>query len=264
MAVIRRLSFVHFVFLGVNMLVERPQPIARQVTKIISERIRGQDYSPGARLPSESDLADELGVSRATVRSALGKLAAEGLVLRKQGDGTYVNKHIIDVPTRMGAMWDFVRLIENTGYAAATQMLESDIRPATKQESALLKIATGSNVITLKRRFSAEGNPVILVDDSIPASLLDGPPKALEPTEGELPLRELLWTKCRQTIAYAIINIQANLPDENTKQLLRRDDSAPLLKLEQVFYNNDNLPILFSISYYDDKILGLRLVQTWG
>jgi len=34
--------------------------------------------------------------------------------------------------------------------------------------------------------------------------------------------------------------------------------------LEQVFYNNDNLPILFSISYYDDKILGLRLVQTWG
>ncbi|HEY52504.1 MAG TPA: GntR family transcriptional regulator [Caldilineae bacterium] len=245
------------------MLVERPQPIARQVTKIISERIRGQDYSPGERLPSESDLAEELGVSRATVRSALGKLAAEGLVLRKQGDGTYVNQHIIDVPTRMGAMWDFVRLIENIGYAAATQMLESDIRPATAQESALLRITTGSNVITLKRRFSADGKPVILVNDSFPASLFDDPTKALEQIEGELPLRELLWQKCRQAIAYAIINIKAVLPGEDAIQLLERDDSAPLLKLEQVFYNNDNLPILYSVSCYDDKTLGLRLVQTW-
>ena len=184
-------------------------------------------------------------------------------MLRKQGDGTYVNQHIIDVPTRMGAMWDFVRLIENIGYAAATQMLESDIRPATAQESALLRITTGSNVITLKRRFSADGKPVILVNDSFPASLFDDPTKALEQIEGELPLRELLWQKCRQAIAYAIINIKAVLPGEDAIQLLERDDSAPLLKLEQVFYNNDNLPILYSVSCYDDKTLGLRLVQTW-
>ncbi len=246
------------------MLVERPQPIARQVTKIISERIRGQDYSPGERLPSESDLADEFGVSRATVRSALEKLAAEGLVLRKQGDGTYINKYIIDVPTRMGAMWDFIRLIENTGYAAATQMLGSDIRLATEQEAASLRIAAGNNVITLKRCFSADGKSVILASDSIPASLFDGPAKALEQHEGELPLRELLWRKCRQAIAYAIINIESILPDEDTKQLLGRVDSAPLLKLEQVFYNSDNLPILYSVCFYDDKTLGLRLVQTWG
>ena len=246
------------------MLVERPQPIARQVTKIISDRIRGQDYSPGKRLPSESDLADELGVSRATVRSALGNLAAEGLVLRKQGDGTYVNKHIVDVPTRMGAMWDYIRLIENSGYEAATQMLGSDIRPATEQEAASLRIAAGTDVVTLKRRFSANERPVILVSDSIPTSLLDGPAKALDQNEGVLPLRELLWQKCRQTITYAIINIESILPDEDTRQLLGRDDSAPLLKLEQVFYNSDNLPILDSVSFYDDKTLGLRLVQTWG
>jgi GntR family transcriptional regulator len=246
------------------MLVERPQPIARQVTKIISERIRGQDYSPGDRLPSESDLADELGVSRATVRSALEKLAAEGLVLRKQGNGTYINKHIVDVPTRMGAMWDFIRLIENTGYAAETQMLGSDIRPATEQEATSLNIATGSNVVTLIRRFSADGKPVILASDLIPTSLFVHPTKALERTEGELPLRELLWNKCRQAITYAIVNIESLLPDEDTKQLLGREDSSPLLKLEQVFYNSDNLPILYSICCYDDKTLGLRLVQTWG
>ncbi len=246
------------------MLVERPQPIARQVTNIIGERIRGQDYSPGERLPSESDLADELGVSRATVRSALAKLAAEGLVLRKQGDGTYINKHIIDVPTRMGAMWDFIRLIENSGYTASTKLLGSDVRPATEKESASLTVAVGSPIVVLNRRFTANDKPVILASSAIPTALFHEQDNPLKQDEGELPLRELLWHKCRQNIAYATIDIESVIPGEDTKHVLGHNGGLTLLKLEQVFYNNDNLPILYSESFYDDKTLGLRLVQTWG
>lgn len=246
------------------MLVERPLPIARQVTNIIGERIRGQDYSPGERLPSENDLADELGVSRATVRTALEKLAGEGLVLRKQGDGTYINKHIVNVPTRMGAMLDYIRLIENSGYEVSTELLGSDVRRSTEKESISLKMKVGDTIIVLNRRFSANGTPVILANTLIPTTLFIGASTSLKPGEGELPIRELLWRKCRQIIAYAIINIESIRPSIETKELLAREGDLVMLKLEQTFFNNDNLPILFSESYYDDKTLGLRLMQSWG
>ncbi len=114
------------------MLVERRRSIASQATTILAERIRTQTYAPGSRLPSESELAAELGVSRASIRSALGRLAAEGLVLRKQGDGTYVNVHIEHIPTRMGGLWNFTRLIENSGYTPRIQLLAQEVRPITR------------------------------------------------------------------------------------------------------------------------------------
>ncbi|MBE7432483.1 MAG: winged helix-turn-helix transcriptional regulator [Anaerolineales bacterium] len=56
--------------------------VSNAVDEILLERIRDGSYTPGSRIPSESELSDELGVSRATVRTALAKLAANGLILR--------------------------------------------------------------------------------------------------------------------------------------------------------------------------------------
>ena len=73
------------------MPVTRSKSIVEQVNEILRQRIHDATYQPGARLPSESELAEEFGVSRATVRTVLAKLSVEGLILRRQGDGTYVN-----------------------------------------------------------------------------------------------------------------------------------------------------------------------------
>ncbi len=89
------------------MHIERRLPITSQVNAILLERIRTQEYAPGSRLPSESELAGELGVSRASVRSALGRMAGEGLLIRKQGDGTYVNLHIDAHPHPHGRNVEF-------------------------------------------------------------------------------------------------------------------------------------------------------------
>jgi GntR family transcriptional regulator len=59
--------------------------VADQVEEILRERIRNATYPPGSRMPSESDLSGDFGVSRATVRTVLAKLAFNGLIIRKQG-----------------------------------------------------------------------------------------------------------------------------------------------------------------------------------
>ncbi|MDX9863592.1 MAG: GntR family transcriptional regulator [Anaerolineaceae bacterium] len=78
------------------MVIKRRQPITEQVISLLRGRIRSREYGDG-RLPSESELALEMEVSRATIRTALSRLEAEGLVNRRQGDGTYVNQRIRDV-----------------------------------------------------------------------------------------------------------------------------------------------------------------------
>ncbi len=111
------------------MVIKRPQPIAEQVISLLRSRIRNREFGDG-RLPSESELATEMGVSRATIRTALAKLGTEGLVSRKQGDGTYVNQRILDVQTHLGEIWEFTRMIRARGYEPSIIPLEIVNRPA--------------------------------------------------------------------------------------------------------------------------------------
>jgi len=113
------------------MLVTRSKSIVEQVNEVLRERIRNATYAPGLRLPSENGLAEEFGVSRATIRTVLAKLSVEGLILRRQGDGTYVNERILEVNTHLGGLWDFSRLIESSGFSSSIKALSLQETTAT-------------------------------------------------------------------------------------------------------------------------------------
>lgn len=65
-------------------------PLYAQIAEGILDRIESGELAPGDRLPSERKMSRMLGVNRLTVRRALEVLASQGLLLRRQGDGTYV------------------------------------------------------------------------------------------------------------------------------------------------------------------------------
>jgi len=241
------------------MLVERRRSIASQATAILAERIRMQTYAPGARLPSESELAAELGVSRASIRSALGRLAAEGMVLRKQGDGTYVNAHIENIPARMGGLWNFTHLIANSGYTPRIQLLGQEVRPITARAMEVLMLAEFEPALSLTRLFYADDLPVVFTHTTVPLHMLEVSPEACD---GALPLSEFVQRYHNTPINYAIFDIQAVLPDADTCRTLRCG-AAPLLKLDQVFYDKANQPIVFSEAFFQDKVIRLRLAQAW-
>ena len=241
------------------MLIERPKSITTQVSDLLAERITSQEYSPGSRLPSESDLAAELRVSRASVRSALARLAAEGLVLRRQGDGTYVIAHVDHVPTRLGGLWNFIRLIENSGYAARIELLAQEVRPIAEQELQVLALAEPETALCLSRLFYADDMPVVLTHTTVPLHVLHVPP---EECDGSLPLAEFVQRYHSAPINHTIFDIQAVHPDAATCGLLECDD-APLLKLDQVFFDRTNQPIVYSEAFFRDKVIRLRLAQAW-
>ena len=256
---VRRLSYsAHF---GRDfMRVIRSEPIVAQVNKILRERICSAVYAPGQRLPSESELSKEFGVSRATTRTVLAKLAVEGLILRKQGDGTYVNERIQEVNTHLGGLWDFAHLIERSGFEVSIQSVSTKIVVATKYEAHALAIDVGDELLLLERLFLADGQPVVVAKNLVPISFLKYPKEKID---GRLRIREILKEYFHYEIAFVTTEISSTLTGENLA-LLEIAPNTHLLNMKMRFYSSDNQPITIGDNYLNDSILKPRLVQVWN
>ena len=242
------------------MNIKRSKTIAEQVNEILRERIRKGIYAPGERLPAESEFAQEFEVSRATIRSVLARLDMEGLILRKQGDGTYVNERLPEVNIHSGGLWEFSRLIRSSGHEPSIKLLMAQYRPANEIEAEALDIEANSEVLTLERTFLADDKPVILAQNVLAAESIK---VAKAKVDGSLNIREFVKLYCQREIAYTISDISATMPDERVASLLQKEISDPLLKLVMCFYDKNHIPLLYGLSYFNDSALNLRRVQAW-
>jgi DNA-binding GntR family transcriptional regulator len=235
--------------------------IAEQVEELLRGRIRDGTYGPGSRMPSESELSDEFGVSRATLRTVLAKLAVNGLILRKQGDGTYVNIRVREINAHQGYLWEFVRIIETNGYKPTIKSLAIEKKAATDEQANALAIEPGDELLSLTRLFYADEQPVILARNVIPATLFR---EDVEQIDGQLHISEILKRSCHQNIAFAITDIHSVLVAEEVHNFLGKGLGQAVLELKVAFYSKQNLPLALGANYFDDEILRLSLVQAWS
>ena len=235
--------------------------IAEQVEELLRGRIRNGTYPPGSKMPSESELSGEFGVSRATLRTVLAKLAVNGLILRKQGDGTYVNIKIREINAHQGYLWEFVRIIETNGHKPTIKSLAIEKKVATEEQASALGIEPGNELLSLTRLFYADERPVILARNVIPATFLREPVSQID---GQLHISEILKRYCHQNIAFAITDIRSVLVEEEVHNLLGKEPGRSVLALRVAFYSKQNLPLALGANYLDDEVLRLSLVQAWS
>jgi DNA-binding GntR family transcriptional regulator len=240
------------------MVIERPVPIVEQVNRIIRDRIQGGVYPPGGRLPSETDLAAEFGISRATLRLAIAPLVSDGVLLRKQGDGTYVNKRGWEVTSKLDRFWSFVKLIQDAGHEPEVRMLRVAYRTVTAWEAEMLEIPLESQVLVIERLFLSEECPVIYSTNVLPAEFITELPLANHVIQS---IYDFLSTHAGQEIHYSTTDISAQVPDPEIAEALELPECTPLLRFSDVFYNRDEQPVAIGLNYYNEKILGMRLVR---
>jgi GntR family transcriptional regulator len=245
---------------GKSMTIQRSVPIVDQVVVALRQRIHEGIYPPGGRIPSENQLAQELKVSRTTIRTALTKFASEGLITRIQGDGTYINKRIGEVAAQYGGLRDFSSLIEASGFQSAIQTLSLEERTATPEESQRLEIEPDAEVISIVRLFSADNRPVIHATNIFPKKFMQC---ELRQLDGKLPLNELLQSCYSEQVAYIISDIEAAITAGELANILHLEENRPILKLCEVFFSKEHQPLFMGCSYYDFTIVRLRLVRAW-
>jgi GntR family transcriptional regulator len=144
-----------------------------QIEERLAERIEGGHLGVGERLPPERELAEWLGVSRMTVRQALGALAARGLLERGVGRGTFVRapgKVVHDLSGALG----FTERLGRQGIAAGARVVSAGEDRAPEAVAAALELEPGAPALRIQRVRSAEGRPLALEDSWLPAARFPG------------------------------------------------------------------------------------------
>ena len=134
------------------------QPQYRQIEQSLRERIA--TLQPGERLPSDADLCAEFGVSRMTARNAMERLAADGLITREPGRGSFVAER--PAHRRANRLMTFTQEMRRAGRNPSSRVLTQVIRPSSTAEAANLGIPDRQPVVHLRRLRLADGEPIAL------------------------------------------------------------------------------------------------------
>ena len=133
-------------------------PLYVQLMEELETSIRNGVYKPGDKIMTKAEMAKEYGVSLITVRKAVGSLMEKGLVVRKQGKGTFVTKP--KYSRNMKKLQSFTEMCEQMGVKPGAQVLENRLIMADKKVADRLGIEPGSNVVYISRLRLADGEPV--------------------------------------------------------------------------------------------------------
>ena len=221
------------------------RPLYRQVKDVLVKRIAGGVWAAGGVLPSEADIAADLGVSHGTVRKALDELAAENLVVRRQGKGTYVARH-----DEERILFQFFKLIPDAGGRRFpdSRILGVEVRDADAEAFRILDL----------RRFGKVGGRVVAIErvrtiaDRICISERIVLPKALFPgiEKRDLPnnLYELYRAEFGVSIARATERLKAVAATRREAKHLDVPAGTPLLAIDRTALAIDGAPVEWRVS----------------
>jgi GntR family transcriptional regulator len=202
---------------------------------------------PGDRLPAEPQLADELEVSRPTLREALHSAEDAGLVLRRPGVGT-VKTHRPHLTNDLSVNSGVTALIRDHGLNPATRELSLQLREADREETARLGLRSGEQVWVIDRVRTADGLAVVDSRDVVPAAVLGRDELSTEGlTQGSV--YGYLSDKGHE-VQHGVASIHPVTAGTRLARRLGVKRGALLLRLVQVDYDAGGDPVLLSIEHH--------------
>lgn len=214
-------------------------PLYRQIKNLIMQGLASGEWRPGEAIPSEAELAVRFNVSQGTVRKAIDEMAAENLVVRKQGKGTYVASH-----NDPRAFFRFLRVVPDEGGVAVPQSvpLECWRAKAGHEAARILDIPLGSPINIVRRLLKFDGKPVVLDEIYLPGEVFQG--LTLEVLQNNQDsLYTLFETRFGVRMIRAEERIRAVAADRASAELLNVDEGSPLLSVERVTYTYGEKPV---------------------
>ncbi len=238
------------------------EPLHYQTQFYLRDLIQSGTYRPGQKLPPEGIFAEQLGISRPTLREALYKLEMEGLIIRKHGVGTYIS------PSYQNRLDSGLEVLESIQHIARrmglkTEMGEAEIeeRAATSVESTGLECDSREQILSVVR--------VILVDNRPVAHLLDVLPlKFMRRRELGTKFRgsvlDILLKRGQPPLTYSFTRLAAVEADSDLARRLKIPRKTPLLKMEAKLFTHDDLVVDFSVSKFVSDFFDFHIIRRIG
>jgi GntR family transcriptional regulator len=222
-----------------------PLPLYHQLKQILLQAIHQGDIGPGEILPSEKELEEQYGVSRMTVRRALGDLASEGYVSRQRGRGTFVLDPKIEYrsDTVVGLRQDLV----NRGFAVESEVVQDPSYPAPRYVAHRLGVGEGHPILYVQRRMLVDGEPFVLSRNycNLPETTSFAPEELANQS-----LRRLIETRCGISSSRVDRTVEATLALGDDAALLQVRVNSPLLLVRLVVSDMRQCPVIYAADLF--------------
>jgi GntR family transcriptional regulator len=228
-------------------------PLYTQIREIIRRRVLDGSYAPHSQMPSESQMMGAFGVSRITIRQALGDLQKEGLIFKVPGKGSFVAKP--KAFQNLSKLQGFGEAMTPAGYETFSQVISSREVQATERVAQRLKLRANARVYEIQRLRYLNREPISVDVSYFPLAL--GRRLARE----DLPSRDIfviLENDYGQPLTHADLQIEAISADETLARHLRTAEGSPLLRIERLTHAGQQ-PLDFEYLFYRGDAFQVRL-----
>ena len=231
----------------------------QQLQNDLSELI--QNTAKGTKLPSEPALAEELGVSRATLREAMRTFESQGLLRRRQGVGTFVVGPTQVIESGLEVLESIETQAEKLGFEVSMGKYEISHVEANAEQAKKLNLQVGDTIIEVSRVILTDNAPVAYLIDKLPENVLDAETLATQFTGSVL---DLLIQIGDPPLSISKTEISAiHAPADVAKAMhIQRGDT--LLLLKALLYNEEGEPIDYSHSYFLPGYFRLHIIRKIG
>ena len=222
--------------------LDRNSPIAlhRQLAQQLRDAIAAGTYAQGDRIPTEPELMKRYGVSRITASQAVIQLVNEGLLVRRQGKGTYVTA----APVRHALvdLRGFYDELVARGVNPEITLLEFSISAPTPDVATQLRCGD-QPLVSWKRLYSRQGEPFAVA--WVYLAPIVG--KVTREQAANQTSYQILEARLKRPVDHAEISIRAQASTADMRKLLRMPPSTPIIALQRVSYDADGTPLEYAL-----------------
>ncbi|MGD6803082.1 GntR family transcriptional regulator [Rossellomorea vietnamensis] len=226
-----------------------------QVIDRLKKDIEEGQYKEKEKLPSEFDLAKQLGVSRATLREALRILEEENVIIRRHGVGTFVNAKPL-FTSGIEQLNSVTNMIKHAGMEPGTIFLSSSFQGATDEDLRRFSLEQEEELVMVERVRTANGEPVVYCVDKMPSSVY---PRRF--TTDVNSLFQVLEQEENKRITYAVTQIEPVGYHERISPILNCEPESALLVLKQMHFDENDHPILYSVNYFRSDKFSFQVLR---
>jgi GntR family transcriptional regulator len=206
-------------------------------------RLTSGEWTAGERLPSETELAAQYGVARMTIRQAVGALASEGIVVRRQGLGTFAIGRL--PPRPADELLSFTEELRRQGHEVQTKLINAAVEQPPSVARTALQLGENAATVMIRRARLVDGCPIVIQNSWLPYARFAG-------LDADPPLDGSLYAMLESRYGVRIVRAKqvftATVVDETDAALLELEPAAPVLRTVRTTYDSSNLVVEFGIS----------------
>jgi GntR family transcriptional regulator len=236
------------------------RPLYLQAEDALRDLLQSGAYPPGVRLPTEPDLAQQLGISRSTLREAMRSFEEKGLISRRQGVGTFVNPPVNALPIDSGleTLESVDTLVRRRGVNVFTAELEISSETASAEMADLLQVSVGSELTRVTRTKVSSNRPLAFMSDWLPANAV-----STHDIRSGFAGSVLDYLLAREDldITHAAANVIPMTADKVLADRLNVPEGTSLLLLEETAYDRVGKVVGFSRNYFVPEFFKFHVVR---